>query len=355
MTILDRYLFRMFLRSYVMFFLSMLGLYVMIDLFANIDEFGKESAAGSSLFSRIVRYYAVHTFDYFGRLSPIITQMAAMYTLADLRRHNELTPILAAGVPTRRAIAPILFGVLAVISLGVANREIAMPFYSEFLQRGHDDVDGANQLTVGSRIDSDTMLVRAERALREGQRLFEVKITLPDLQEVTAEQAAFVKGPQGKPGILLEKPKPDDLRETEKLKRVEGGKVFVATSLTFGEMVRSNGWTRFASGSELIEELGKPQASNPQEIRAMIHNRIMQPIANVVLVLIGIPFVLQWERKKFFVSLLISMLLSAGYFVLDAVSTYLAGFGYFDPMFAAWLPIFIFLPVATSLSHKIGT
>src|SRR4028119_1278281 len=97
MSILDRYLFRMFLRSYLMFFFSMLGLYVMIDLFANVDEFSEDGAKTVVVLGRMVRYYALHSFDYFGRLSPIITQMAAMYALADLRRHNELVPGLAAG------------------------------------------------------------------------------------------------------------------------------------------------------------------------------------------------------------------------------------------------------------------
>jgi len=354
MTILDRYLFRVFLSSYARFFLSMLGLYIMIDLFANFDEFGKDSPGGMIFLTRVARYYAIHTFDYFGRLSPIITQMAAMYALADLKHHNELTPILAAGVPTRRAIVPIMIGVLVVIALGAANREFAMPYYSEFLQRGHDDVEGTNQLTVSSRIDADWMLLRADKAFREGQRLIDVKLTI-DLQEMAAEEARFTQGPDGRPGIIVKGPKSADIRESDKVKRLPDGKVFVATSLTFPEMVRSNQWSRFASAIELVDELGKPQAASLHEIRALVHNRIMQPFANVMLVLLGIPFVLSWERKKFFVSLLISMLLSGGYFVLDSVATYLAGFGYFDPMFAAWLPIFIFTPVAASLSHRIAT
>jgi lipopolysaccharide export system permease protein len=355
MSILDRYLFRIFLRSYFMFFFSMLGLYIVIDISANVDEFSEDGAGSMAVLVRMARYYALHSFDYFGRLSPIITQMAAMYALADLRRHNEIVPILAAGVPARRALTPILFGVLFVVALGTANREIVLPYYSEFLQRSHDDVDGKNQLMVGSRIDVDQMLLRAERGYRERLRLEDVKVTMPDLQEVTASKATFTKSSDGKPGIVLEQPKPADLPESEKVKKLPDGRLFIATGLTFGEMIRNNGWTRYASGLELVDELGKPQVSNPQEIRAMIHNRIMHPIANIVIVLLGIPFVLSWERRKFFVSLLISMFLSAGYFVLDAVSTYLAGFGYFDPMFAAWLPIFIFLPVAASLSHRIGT
>ncbi len=80
----------------------------------------------------------------------------------------------------------------------------------------------------------------------------------------------------------------------------------------------------------------------------------MQPTANMTLVLIRIPFVLSSERRKFFVSILVSMILSAGYFVIDAVAVYLSGSGYCNPMFAAWLPIFVFIPVAASLSHPIG-
>lgn len=355
MSILDRYLLRSFLRSYAMFFFSLLGLYVMIDLFANVDEFSEDSAGATSIFRRMIKYYALHSFDYFGRLSPIITQMAAMYTLADLRRFNEMTPILAAGIPARRAVAPILLGVLVVIAIGTANREIVLPYYSEFLQRSHDDVDGANRLVVASKIDVDQMLLRAESGFREGQRLEGVKVTLPDLLEINAAKCTFGRSPDGKPGLFLHDFKPKDIRDTDKVKRVDDDRLFIATTLTFAEMIRSNGWIRFASGFELVEELGKPQVSNPQEIRALIHNRIMQPAANMTLVLIGIPFVLSWERRKFFVSILVSMLLSAGYFVIDAVAVYLSGFGYFDPMFAAWLPIFIFLPVAASLSHRIGT
>ena len=36
MSILDRYLFRLFMRSYFMFFFSMLGLYVMMGIFETL-------------------------------------------------------------------------------------------------------------------------------------------------------------------------------------------------------------------------------------------------------------------------------------------------------------------------------
>src|SRR5262249_5636663 len=144
MRTMDRYLFSQFLVTFGIIFGCLVGLYVVIDLMANMDEFIKDRPSNLHLIERVAVYYGWHMFEYFCRLSPVITQVAAMFTLASLHHHNEIVALLAAGVPTRRALMPILFGVAFVVSLGVANREFVLPARSEFLMRPHDDVDGVN-------------------------------------------------------------------------------------------------------------------------------------------------------------------------------------------------------------------
>ena len=124
---------------------------------------------------------------------------------------------------------------------------------------------------------------------------------------------------------------------------------------TMERMIRQNNWTLYASTSDLLRELDLDQSPNPGELRALIHNRLMQPVSNLLLVFLGIPFVLTWNQRNIFRSLFISMLLSGAFFVLDGVSTYIAQFAYIDAMFAAWLPVFLFGPIAMALSHRIGT
>ena len=51
----------------------------------------------------------------------------------------------------------------------------------------------------------------------------------------------------------------------------------------------------------------------------------------------------------------IAMGLCLAFFVIDVTSGYFADHGYLDPLMASWVPVFLFGPLAFSLSHRIGT
>jgi lipopolysaccharide export system permease protein len=361
MSIMDRYLFRHFLQTYFIVFFVLVSLYIVIDLFSNMDEFIKPDQSGQHppmavYVQRIAKYYFLHGFEYFWRLSPVITQVSAMSTLASLHRYNEIVALLAAGIPTRRALTPILMGVILMIGLSVANRELVLPANSDFLQRSHDDVDGKNKLPTSFRFDKDGMVASSQEADRDAQRLDAVNLLFEDNQEIKSASATFEKDAEtGRPGLRLEGVTTADVHTNEKIKALGDRQYFVFTELTMDRMIRQNNWTLYASTNDLLRELDLDQSSNPGELRALIHNRLMQPVSNLLLVFLGIPFVLTWNQRNIFRSLFIAMLLSGAFFVLDGVSTYIAQFAYIDSMFAAWLPVFLFGPIAMALSHRIGT
>lgn len=362
MRIMDRYLFASFLAAYAICFVSLVGLHVIIDLFANADEF-LEDRAGTLLFlRRASTYYGIHAFDYFNRLSPIITMIAAMTTLAALHRFNEIVALLAAGIPTRRALVPIMMGTLFMIALGVVNRELILPNLSERLQRAHDDIDADRALLPATHMDKDQILYRASTAHRDEQRLEAVSITLPmeivgQLQEVSAPRAYYATDEEtGRPGWRLVEPSPLQILKTnDRVKRLPNGDLFLFSSVTFADIIRSKNWKNFASTSELIAQAQNEQIKDPTSVRIMIHSRIMLPVLNILLVMIGVPFVLQWERRNIYRSIAVSMVLCLGFFVTDIVAGYFAEHGYIEPMLAAWSPVLLFGPVAVSLFQRIGT
>lgn len=362
MKIMDRYLFANFLVAYVICFVSMVGLYVVIDLFSNYDEFIEDHAGTVAFVRRVVKYYGIHSFEYFGKLSPIITQIAAMTTLASLHRNNEIIALLAAGVPTRRALMPILGGVGVVIALGIVNREYILPANADMLQRMHEAIETNTAIGPAMRIDEDQILFRARSAHREDQRIEDVNVTLPmeivgQLQEIHCSVAYYkLDEESGRMGWLLVNPSPVQIiRPHDKIKRLENGDLVIFSSITFKDMIRQRTWLNYASTFDLVRELQYRKIKNPQDVKVMIHSRIMLPALNVLLVLIGIPFVLQWERKNLYRSIFVSMLLSALFFVVDTTSGYFASHGYLDPMTAAWVPVFIFGPISFALFHRIGT
>lgn len=361
MRIMDRYLFWNFIASYLICFVSMVGLYVVIDLFSNADEFLEDHAGMVAFVRRATKFYFIHSFEYFGRLSPIITQIAAMVTLASLHRHNEIIALLAAGIPTRRALLPILLGAVVMISLRVVNREVVLPMNSDLLQRLHEDIEGDHLLFPSTVIDRDQVLFQAQLAHREDQSLENVHITFPlevvgQLQNVHAKLAYYVTDPKtGVPCWKLVQHTPLQIARANEKVRLEDDGIYLHSNVTFQDMIRHRNWKSFASTAELVEQLQSETLKDPNEVRIIVHNRFMQPVMDLLLVLIGIPFVLQWERKNIYRSVAVSMLLSATFFVVDGTAGYFANHGHVDPLTAAWIPVFIFAPLSLSLMHRIGT
>jgi lipopolysaccharide export system permease protein len=363
MKIMDRHLFMSFVAAYVICFVSLVGLYVIIDLFANADEFFEDHAGTLVFLRRVAKFYFVHSFEYFARLSPVITMISAMTTLANLHRHNEIVALLAAGIPTRRALFPILGGTLVVIGLGIANREFVLPAYSEVLQRLHEDIEADHVLLPSMCIDKDQVLFRADHAHREEKRLENVNVTFPVeitgiLQEVHCIKAYHRPDPDtGEPGwLLVDGDAPIDTSMARgKVRQLPDGKLFVRTNVTFEDMIRRPNWKSYASTGELVTLLQREEIKDPQDVRVLIHSRLMDPALHFLLVLIGLPFVLQWERKNVFAGIAVAMALCGAFFVTGSMASYFASHGYIDAMLAAWTPLLVFGPLAMALFPRIGT
>ena len=104
MTTLDRMFFANYLRSYLIVLTSLLSLYVVVDLFTNLDTFSQRGFADNLL--HIGRYYSTRVSQIFDRMSEFITLLGAMFTVAWMQRNNELLPLLSDGVSTRRVETP---------------------------------------------------------------------------------------------------------------------------------------------------------------------------------------------------------------------------------------------------------
>src|SRR5207248_6094147 len=147
-TTLDRMFLVSFFRSYFIVWTSLISLYVVIDLFTNIDDFGSKGGGLGSVVTHIAQYYGYRVALIFDLLAEFITLMAAMFTVAWLQRNNELLPQLSAGVPTRRVIRPILLGAAATLALGPVNKEFVIPRIADELMKPRDDREGAKAMVL---------------------------------------------------------------------------------------------------------------------------------------------------------------------------------------------------------------
>jgi lipopolysaccharide export LptBFGC system permease protein LptF len=149
MKILDRYVIVSFLKNYAISFMVLVGMYVVLDMvfnFSNLVAVQANSAQQLTMFGELYdigNYYFYQCFLFFVHLSGIIPVVAAAFTLMRLSRFNELTAMLAAGVPLLRIATPIIIVALVLNGLLLVDQELVIPQMIPKLTRDHDEVHKA--------------------------------------------------------------------------------------------------------------------------------------------------------------------------------------------------------------------
>src|SRR5262245_60860922 len=125
--LIDRELIRGFFKAYVVCLTSLLSLYIVIDLFTNLDDFTGTHTDLLQVLYRIGVSYLYRVAEIFDRLCEVIVLLAAMFTVTWMQRNNEQLPLLSAGISTHRIIMPVLFCACVMLTLAVANQEMLIP------------------------------------------------------------------------------------------------------------------------------------------------------------------------------------------------------------------------------------
>jgi lipopolysaccharide export system permease protein len=200
--IFDRYLIHIFIRAFLICFASLVGLYIVIDAFSNLDEFSERSQGLASLLETMCEYYVFKISFYFDRLAGVITTMSAMFTFSWIQRTNELMPLLAAGVPVRRIIAPVLIAASVIYGLTTVNQEIIIPRIAKQLQMRPDD-DSVRTIKAHAAHDSRGILFNGDDCNRQERKVTPAFITLQpphivsSLLEIRAQEAIYVPPGEG--------------------------------------------------------------------------------------------------------------------------------------------------------------
>ncbi len=379
MPIFDRYLLRLFIRVLVVCFVSFFGLFFVADMFNHVDVFinaSQEHGGGIvGLLTVLSDYYSPRVFMFFDRASAILALMACLFTLGWMQRTNELTAVSAAGISQARIVKPLLGAVVIVSLLGVANREFLIPKYRDELTRDVKDWNGEQHKAVHPRYDNETDIYLSGRAtISRLKQLVEPNFRLPSglsafgrqLQaEVAVHQPATADHPEGYLLKNVHQPKDIDAipsgtlngrtviytaADTEWLKPQE---CFVASRVAFDQLAAGNAWYAYSSSLELIHALRNPSLDHGADVRRAVHARLVQPVLDFLLLMMGLPLVFTQRGRNVFVA----AGLCAGVivvFMLVTLACQAAGNNYLlSPAFSAWCPIVIFAPIAHFMASSI--
>ena len=84
-----------------------------------------------------------------------------------------------------------------------------------------------------------------------------------------------------------------------------------------------------------------------------LHRRFAFPLANFILLLLGLPFVMRSESQSIILGLSMALALGTGYLIFTVICAHLGNVGGLNPMLSAWLPVLFFGALGLTLFDSI--
>lgn len=361
LSVIDRYIYRSLIVNYVIALATMISLYIVLDLFVNMDEFTEQGYPISTVLANIISYYWPNVFLYFAQLSGVITLFACLATIARMRKLNELTAILSSGVSLYRVARPVLIFGISTTALLVMDTEWVIPSVAHLLARDHDDADGARAYEVLFLQDRGGALLSARRfhpTERDLRRLLVLKRDAAGAVVETIEADRATWNPLGYWALQRGRRTVRTRGTGRGLGPSAGRTVNFPTRYESDlspediQLRQSEGWTGYLSLSDLTE-LQRRGGRDVAAIAQTIHARRTAPLVAIIMLLLGLPFFLDRSPA--------SVLSDAGKCMAVCGSCYLSSFvaqslraGTVSAL-PAWIPILVFGTLAVVLVDRVRT
>jgi len=372
--ILDRYILKTYLASLLVVMASLMGIAVLLDMAVNVNKFlDLKAETGEmgfwAMLATMADYYFYKGFYYFQLWAALAMLVAAAAAMVRLNRTRELTGIKAAGVSLYRVLWPIIAVGLLLDGFFIVNQELIIPSMAVQLARDPDDLnvqetfdvefvrDERNNILYAPLYDPKTQTMRAEKKVFEDGRIsflarvriFERDRNFEPRGTIEAESATWdpeLGAWRLKGGVRLPAVRKASLLERAP-EQTEGEPFpLYATNVGPDEIRRhrTSDFYRYMSYGELKTLARDPMRGNRLQLEVAMHQHVTQPILNLLILLVGLPFVAGREERNYFVSVGLAVALVIGVFLVMFASTAFGNAGHVPPLWAAWIPVFLVLP-----------
>ena len=368
MRILDRYVAKNFLIGYFIAFCVLIGMRIIIDLFVNLDEFTENAdIETAAIIKNIFTFYLLNNTLYFRDFAGMITVVAAAFSFGKMVRNNELVAVMASGVSLKRIIFPIVCLALLLTGVLVIDQEFIIPPLADKLVRSQGDIPGKEWYKVRFISDGKGSLICSLIFDVETSTLYNPTILLrrpttsrPGIWEVTgridAEKAVY-NDKTGRWDLSTQSAETGELVPHGLLTERGSGKgpqpiAFYASDLTAKDIpVRCESEHKALLSLRQLKalEAQKIQIRDMAQLSSQKHFRITDPLINLVMLMISLPLLVCRDPKSVKSAVMISFALTGACFIISFACKILATEVIFDkvmPEFWAWLPVFIFMPIA---------
>ena len=357
MRIIDRYLLQGFVHSLLYCLTLFFVLFVVIDVFNNLDEFLKHGVS----MRIIISYYLYSLPSIFVQVVPIAVLVAVLYMLGNLNRHNELLALKASGISGFHILAPYLF-MGALISFGVfllSERVVpktavtSTSIMEGLIQKGKKKFEERSIKNVTLFTKGNRMVFAREFEVLTGT-LYDVVLFEDDTHrfvqnKITAKKARYEDDAWTFYDVIR--------YQMNRRGDLEGEPVF-SDSLRLGleakpeDFLRESSQVEFMSTRQLDEYLRHLQGASKklaQKLLVDFHYKIAFPFVSFVVILIGAPLAMRSGRGGIVRGVGVSVGIVLLYFGINSVCLAMGKGGTLPPAFSAWFSNLFFTAVGIYL------
>lgn len=367
--IIDRYILKQYLLPLAYILGAFCLMYVILDLFDRFPDFVQARVPPG----QVVVFYGYYLFAVNGFVPfivvvlPIALLLAALYTLTQFARHNELTAMLASGVSIRRLMVPLLFVGFCASTFCAVTQETLGPLATRWVSDFGKGLHGRSSESADLVKDYFYHTGSTRRQWQIGEfstrrpgKLTGVKVNQEREDgslaiEYTADRAEYLDGQWWFHGLRqraynelgdpLGPIAPPAETPQEMADFTETPQDFLS-ELQKTDFLSSFEMKRFLENRPNLKGLGRAR----REVD--IHSRLAMPWSCMVMILLSLPAAAGGVRRPAMRSVVFGLAALFGFYFLLQAGIILGKRGAIEPWVAGWLPNLAFLAIGGWLTWR---
>lgn len=350
MKIIDKYIIKRFLTSFVFVVLIIMAVIVIIDLTEKIDDFNKHP---DLTVSEIVNQYYLNFVAFIANMiTPLTTFIATVFVTAKMAGHTEIIAILSSGVSFKRLLLPYFMGAIIIASFSFvmigwvipkSNKE-RVAFEVQYTKNKfyYNQRNTHIQVAPNVYLYLETYNNHVDRGSKFTMERFEGTSLV---EKLSAQRIEWIDSTQKWNIQNWQHRKIDSLTETI----TEGVKMDTVLAIhpkEFESDYRNFDGMTLGELNEHIETLRLRGASNIEVYEVEKYTRYSAPFAVLILTFMGVIVSARKTRGGTGLQIALGFFLSFVYILFFIMSKTLAEAGSMPPLLSVWLPNLTFMVIS---------
>ena len=370
MRIIDRYLLKHFIGPFLFCLFIFVFLYVVIDLFDNLNEMIENKIDLRFL----LPYYLNFIPLIIVQMAPIAVLISIMFSLGNFSKHNEIIAMQASGISLLRILTPLIAtGFLISVAMFLINDRLvphAVVNASTIKEEKFEAIKRKKK--KGDKVyhniafyGGGNKIIYARKYVANKELIAELIIHGQDADQnvaskLTARSASWTNGKWLGEDVMFYNLDPSG--------RIIGEPVFYEqtvldleeTPFDFSKRRHQSDFMSFefmsyAELKEYIRRLSFEKGPTIRGLKVALNQKIAFPFVSIIVILIASPFALVHTRRGgVLFGIAVSVGLVLAYYTVMTVSLAMGKAGFIHPAVCAWLSnlIFAFMGLTMIIRHK---